>query len=493
MQRNLLPRKSPEEFGLLGGNQVMFRTFCLLGLLVAASGCAAVTAPVATAPPPSVMQTAPPQQAVPPQPAAASQPALAPVSQSVAARQAAIKPQAANVTAPVAAASRQAPQQATNAVPPEAVATPPAAQAEIPPPAQTVAPVGAAAPIAPAAKEAETPPAPAPASALPAETAKPGLSPAALALVDYWYIGLGLIVLLLILLSLLARRRDPPAEETAEPVVLQTGEPAPGEAIEPTQEAEIDPPPSEATEAAQPAAIDLPPSEATEAMQHAETDPPPGETTEPASHAEAEPPQQPVVLPPPASPANGGNGVHGKNGTNGAHGIEPLFANTSVAIGRDNEFCAVRFINPARVPTTFEGDCLVVAVEHALPSTPHYPAEAVERLEHPVSVEAGQPFSIKRPNRVSAQDWERIQRGEAALWLYGYFDYRDAHQTLRRQGFCYAYLPSPSAASFPPGNGRVTTMMGPRAYNYVTALGRDAYPKEALDLAGVELREHQAD
>jgi hypothetical protein len=479
MQRNLLPRKSPEEFGLLGGNQVMFRTFCLLGLLVAASGCAAVTAPVETAPPPSVTQAAPPQQAIPPQPAASSQPTPAPVSQSVAARQAAIKPQAANVTAPVASASRQAPQQQTiNAAPPEAAAVPPAAQAEIPPPAQTVAPVGAAAPIAPAAKEAETAPAPAPASALPAETAKPGLSPAALALVDYWYIGLGLIVLLLILLSLLARRRDPPADKATEPAVLQTGEPAPSETTEPTQDAAIDPAPSEAAEAA----------------QHAEIEPAPSETTEPAPHAETEPPQQPVVLPPPpVSPANGGNGAHGKNGTNGAHGIEPLFANTSVAIGRDNEFCAVRFINPARVPTTFESDCLVVAVEHALPSTPHYPAEAVERLEHPVSVEAGQPFSIKRPNRVSAQDWERIQRGEAALWLYGYFDYRDAHQTLRRQGFCYAYLPSPSAASFPPGNGRVTTMMGPRAYNYVTALGRDAYPKEALDLAGVELREHQAD
>jgi hypothetical protein len=479
MQRNLLPRKSPEEFGLLGGNQVMFRTFCLLGLLVAASGCAAVTAPVATAPSASVTQAAPPQQAVPLETAASPQPALAPVSQSVAARQAAIKPQAANVTAPGVAASKQAPQQqATNAAPPEAAAVPPAAQAEIPPPAQTVAPVGAAAPIAPAANETTTPPAPAPASALPAGTAKPGLTPAALALVDYWYIGLGLIVLLLILLSLLARRRDPPANEAAEPTVLQTGEPAPGEVIEPTQQAEIDPPPSEATEA----------------MQHAETEPAPSQETEPAPHAETEPPQQPVVLPPPpVSAANGGNGAHGKNGTNGAHGIEPLFANTSVAIGRDNEFCAVRFINPARVPTTFESDCLVVAVEHALPSTPNYPAEAVERLEHPVSVEAGQPFSIKRPNRVSAQDWERIQLGEAALWLYGYFDYRDANQTLRRQGFCYAYLPSPSAASFPPGNGRVTTMMGPRAYNYVTALGRDAYPKEALDLAGVELREHQAD
>ena len=463
----------------------MFRIFCLLGLLIAASGCAATTAPVATAPFPSVTQTAPQQPAAAPAPPlASSQPAVAPVAESVAAKQASVKPQAAKVAAPTVTASQQPQQQPTvAAAPPAAAVIPPSAQAEIPPPAQTAAPVGAAAPIAPATPapaQTVTPQAAAPASPPPAAVAKSGLTPAALSLVDYWYIGLGLLVLLLILLSLLARRRHRPAAETIERAAPTPSEPAPGETTAPVQHEEIAPVSSEAVE---------PP-------QHQASEPAPGEAVEPPQHQASEPAPQPVVLPPPVSATYGANGTHGAkktNGASGAHGIEPLFANTSVAIGRDNEFCAVRFINPARVPTTFESDCLVVAVEHALPSIPNYPAEAVERLEHPVSVEAGQPFSIKRPNRVSAQDWERIQRGDAALWLYGYFDYRDANQTLRRQGFCYAYLPSPATASFPPGNGRVTTMMGPRAYNYVTALGRDAYPREALDLAGVELREHQAD
>ena len=104
-----------------------------------------------------------------------------------------------------------------------------------------------------------------------------------------------------------------------------------------------------------------------------------------------------------------------------------------------------------------------------MPPTPGYPAEAVERLAAPLNVEARQQFSIERPNLVPEPDWDRIQRGEAALWLYGYFDYRDAQQALRRQGFCYAYLP-PAAASIPPGNGRAATA-GPPAYTYSRLAG----------------------
>ncbi len=93
----------------------------------------------------------------------------------------------------------------------------------------------------------------------------------------------------------------------------------------------------------------------------------------------------------------------------------------------------------------------------------------MERLAAPLTVEARQQFSIERPNNVAEPDWERIQRGEAALWLYGYFDYRDAQQTLRRQGFCFAYLP-PAAAAIPPGNGRAASA-GPPAYTYSRLAG----------------------
>ena len=129
----------------------------------------------------------------------------------------------------------------------------------------------------------------------------------------------------------------------------------------------------------------------------------------------------------------------------------------------------LRFINQGREKAEIESRCLAVAVERALPPMPNYPAEAMERLAAPLSVETRQQFSIERPNHVPEPDWDRIQRGEAALWLYGYFDYRDAQRALRRQGFCYAYLP-PSAASIPPGNGRAAAA-GPPAYTYSRLAG----------------------
>ncbi len=116
-----------------------------------------------------------------------------------------------------------------------------------------------------------------------------------------------------------------------------------------------------------------------------------------------------------------------------------------------------------------ESQCLTVAVERALPPMPSYPAGAAARLAAPLNVEPRQQFSIERPNNVPEPDWDRIQRGEAALWLYGYFDYRDAQQALRRQGFCFAYLP-PAAASIPPGNGRAAAA-GPPAYTYSRLAG----------------------
>jgi hypothetical protein len=166
----------------------------------------------------------------------------------------------------------------------------------------------------------------------------------------------------------------------------------------------------------------------------------------------------------PGSPETAAKPPTAAAGGGGASANEPPFARAGIAVGRGSETCVLRFINQGREPAVIEGKCLALTVERALPPTPSYPTEAMERLASPMQIEAKQQFAIERPNKVSDQDWERVQRGEAALWLYGYFDYRDSQQILRRQGFCYAYLP-PAGASIPPGTGRAVAA-GPPAYSY---------------------------
>ena len=117
---------------------------------------------------------------------------------------------------------------------------------------------------------------------------------------------------------------------------------------------------------------------------------------------------------------------------------------------------------------------------------PSYPAEAAEHLDSPITVEAGQQFSFRRPNQVSEQDWECIKRGELGLWLFGYIDYRAGFGDLYRQGFCFNYQP-PTAAFSPPSHGRVATM-GPRAYTYVKA--RDASPRGSVEHGEAGVREN---
>ncbi len=353
----------------------MLRKFCLVGLLIAASGCAA-TAPVTPPPAPApVVSPAGPPQAQAPQ--AATPAAKPPVK-----KHAAAIPPMAKKKAPVLAAAPAAP------------------PAPAPAPVMTPPPLPAPAPAPPETPPAPAPAPPAPAPTPPAETAQPGLVASAFAVIedwrDYWYVDLGLLILLLLLLWLLTRGRSEP--------------------------------------------------------------PPPPRS---ASGPPASPPSGPpgTAPRPPPTPAPSGTET----------GTGPPFARSGIVIGRGSEFCVLRFINQGREKAEIESRCLAVAVERALPPMPSYPAEAVERLAAPLSVETRQQFSIERPNHVAEPDWERIQRGEAALWLYGYFDYRDAQRALRRQGFCYAYLP-PSAASIPPGNGRAAAA-GPPAYTYSRLAG----------------------
>ena len=348
----------------------MLRKFCLVGLLIAASGCAA-TSPVTPppAPAPAVSPAVSPQAQAPQAATPAAKPA---VKKPVAA-----KPQVAKKKTPVLAANPAAPPA------PAPMVTPPPAPAPAPAPPET--------PPAPAPTPAPAPPTP------PAETAQPGLVASAFAVIedwrDYWYVDLGLLVLLLLLLWLLTRGRS-------------------------------EPPP-----------------------------PPPRSAAGPPAGPSGTAPR------PPPTPTPSGTET----------GTGPPFARSGIVIGRGSEFCVLRFINQGREKGEIESRCLAVAVERALPPMPSYPAEAVERLAAPLGVETRQQFSIERPNQVPEPDWDRIQRGEAALWLYGYFDYRDAQRALRRQGFCYAYLP-PSAASIPPGNGRAAAA-GPPAYTYSRLAG----------------------
>ncbi len=357
----------------------MFRIFCLVGLLIAASGCAA-TAPVT--PPPAPTPAVSP--AVSPQ---AQAPQAAPAPKPAVKKHVAAKPPVAKKKVPVLAANPAAPPPApAPAVTPPPVPTPTPAPA----PPETPAP-----PVTAPAPPVAAPPAP------PAETAPPGLIASAFALVedwrDYWYVDLGLLVLLLLLLWLLTRGRSEP------------------------------PPPPPRSTAGPPAG-------------------PPGT----------------APRPPPTPPPSGAE-------TGPGNGNAPPFARSGITIGRGSEFCVLRFINQGREKAQIESRCLAMAVERVLPPSPSYPAEAVERLAAPVTVETRQQFSIERPNNVAEPDWERIQRGEAALWLYGYFDYRDAQQALRRQGFCFAYLP-PAASSIPAGNGRAAAA-GPPAYTYSRLAG----------------------
>ncbi len=368
----------------MNGGGCVFRIFCLVGLLIAASGCAA-TAPVAPPPSPAAIQAVPPSAqaqtvspAVPPQ---AQAPQAAPAPKPVVKKHVAAKPPVPKVAAAIPAA------------PPAPAVTPPPVPAPVPAPAPPPAPAPAP---------------PAPSAATSPETAQPGLIASAFAVIedwrDYWYVDLGLLVLLLLLLWLLTRGRSEP------------------------------PPP-----------------------------PPPRSAAGPPGTAPR----------PPSSPAETGTSLP--------------FACSGITIGKGSEFCVLRFINQGREKAQIESRCLVLAVERALPPMPTYPAEAVERRAAPLNVEARQQFSIERPNPVTEPEWERIQRGEAALWLYGYFDYRDAQRALRRQGFCYAY-PPPAAISSSFSNDR-NVSMGPRAYTYL-AQASDAFPGEPFELGKTDAREN---
>jgi hypothetical protein len=332
----------------------VLRIFCLLTLLIAASGCAATApnAPSLFAPASQAASapTAPPSQAK----AQAAAPAPAVKKPAMVTAQA----------APTAKAPKLAPKLAMPVAP---ASPPPAATAPSPPPPST--PAEAA------------PPTPPPAASAPETPAASGSSSGIFAaLQDYWYAGIGLLVLLLLLVLWLLTRKRGSADRASGP------------------------PEAAAKSAA-------------------------------------------------GAPAGGGAGAN-----------EPPFARAGISVGKGSETCVLRFVNQGRDPAMIESKCLAMAVERALPPMPSYPSAAVERLASPSAVDAKQQFAIERPNKVSDQDWERVQRGEAALWLYGYFDYRDSQQILRRQGFCYAYLP-PAAASIPPGTGRAVAA-GPPAYSY---------------------------
>jgi hypothetical protein len=200
-----------------------------------------------------------------------------------------------------------------------------------------------------------------------------------------------------------------------------------------------------------------------------------------ADYETARPAAMALVSRPPSVRSTNGIRTNG----NGANGIEPaLFASTGITIGRGGEFCDIRFVNQGHTPVTFEDNCLVIGVGRVLLPTPSYPADAVESAA--MTVAAGQQFSIKRPNPVSEQDWERIKRGEAGLWLFGYIDYHAGSGAPYRQGFCFNYQP-PTATYSPPNTGRVVAT-GPRAYTYVMA--RDDYPRGPLERGEAGAREN---
>lgn len=371
----------------------MYKVFCLLGLLIAASGCAAVPAPP---PQSSVNET----QATPPsaisQAVVATSPAVTQAAPAPAVKHpAAVKPRVSKAMVSATVAGKQSSSQVVKTLPPSPEATPPLAQATAPVPAETMKPLIAATP---------TPP--------PAGTAMQGLTATTLAMVmdwrDYWIIDLFLVVLLLLTLALLMLlwrlplRRDVAAYQ--------------------------------ATALSAMALVSRSPSVRSTNMI--------------------------------------GANVNGINGTDSA-----LFASAGITIGRGTEFGIIRFINQGQTPVTFEENCLVIGVGRVLTPIPSYPVEATEHFDSPITVNAGQQISIRRPNRVSEQNWERIKRGEDGLWLFGYINYRTQSGALYRQGFCFNYQP-PTAAFSSPSNGRVA-MMGPRAYTYVRA--QEAYPRESIE------------
>lgn len=126
------------------------------------------------------------------------------------------------------------------------------------------------------------------------------------------------------------------------------------------------------------------------------------------------------------------------------------------------------FGNHGRTPAIITRHCLVFKIDAALRPEPRYPVNSIKKLDQARVVEKGHAYRIEQQPLLSTEEWGRVFRREAILWVYGYIEYLDFLKVERRDGFCFAFDPAPQMyPTMPPtpNDGR-WVQEGPAAYTY---------------------------
>lgn len=105
----------------------------------------------------------------------------------------------------------------------------------------------------------------------------------------------------------------------------------------------------------------------------------------------------------------------------------------------------IAFTNYGRSPAIVVADCLELVCKQALPANPTYPSESVYAHDVEAVVTTSGSYIVERPDRLTLEEWIEISTGKKALWGYGYVEYLTFLKIRRREGFCVAFRPFPSA------------------------------------------------